>query len=116
MQWDSSPNAGFCPPGTEPWLPLPADYQQINVTVSRLPSTRLDMEARGLPSVVRASVHYYNSEVEIDRFCATLATNRCERLLSLSTQRINYFPYVFSKLLRLFRMVKLPSGLAVALM
>jgi cysteine desulfurase/selenocysteine lyase len=32
--------------------------QHINVTVSRLTSTRLDMEARGLTSVVRASVHY----------------------------------------------------------
>lgn len=50
--------------------------QHINVTVSRLTSTRLDMEARSLPSVVRASVHYYNSEVEVDRFCATLATIR----------------------------------------
>jgi alpha-glucosidase len=35
MQWDRSPNAGFCPSGIEPWLPLPADYQQINVTVER---------------------------------------------------------------------------------
>lgn len=35
MQWDSSPNAGFCSPGTQPWLPIPADYQQINVTVER---------------------------------------------------------------------------------
>jgi len=31
MQWDRSPNAGFCRPGTEPWLPLPTDYPQINV-------------------------------------------------------------------------------------
>jgi cysteine desulfurase/selenocysteine lyase len=46
---------------------------RINVTVSRLPSTRLDMEARGLSSVVRASVHYYNSEEEVERFCITLA-------------------------------------------
>jgi selenocysteine lyase/cysteine desulfurase len=46
----------------------------INVTVSRVPGTRLDMEARGLSSVVRASVHYYNSEEEIDRFCSTLAS------------------------------------------
>jgi len=45
---------------------------RINVTVSSLPSTRLDMEARGLPSVVRASVHYYNTEEEVERFCATL--------------------------------------------
>jgi cysteine desulfurase / selenocysteine lyase len=33
--------------------------QHINVTVSHLTSTRLDMEARGLTNVVRASVHYY---------------------------------------------------------
>jgi alpha-glucosidase len=35
MQWDSSLNAGFCSPGVEPWLPIPADYQQINVAVER---------------------------------------------------------------------------------
>jgi alpha-glucosidase len=35
MQWDRSPNAGFCSPGTEPWLLIPADYQQINVAVER---------------------------------------------------------------------------------
>ncbi len=50
--------------------------QHINVTVSRLTSTRLDMEARGLTNVVRASVHYYNSEAEIERFCTTLTTLR----------------------------------------
>jgi alpha-glucosidase len=30
MQWDDGPNAGFCPPNVEPWLPLAADYQKIN--------------------------------------------------------------------------------------
>jgi alpha-glucosidase len=31
MQWDSSPNAGFCPPGTHPWLPIAADWATRNV-------------------------------------------------------------------------------------
>ena len=47
--------------------------QQINVSVSRIGSTRLDMEARGLTELVRASLHYYNSEAEIGRFCDLLA-------------------------------------------
>ena len=56
----------------------PADIQRvlalsrINVTVSQRTSTRLDMEARGLSSVVRASVHYYNSDDEVTRFCTAL--------------------------------------------
>jgi selenocysteine lyase/cysteine desulfurase len=46
--------------------------QHINVTVSPATSTLLDMRARGLESIVRASVHYYNTEEEIERFCAAL--------------------------------------------
>ncbi len=42
--------------------------QQINVTVSERQGTLLDMSERGLTSMVRASVHYYNSEDEIERF------------------------------------------------
>ncbi len=45
----------------------------INVSITTRSSTRLDMEARGLTSMVRASVHYYNSEEEVERFCTTLA-------------------------------------------
>lgn len=47
---------------------------RINVNVSAAASTRLDMEARGLTSVVRASVHYYNSEEEVERFCKVLTS------------------------------------------
>lgn len=42
--------------------------QQINVTVAERNSTLLDLGERGLTSMVRASVHYYNSEEEIERF------------------------------------------------
>jgi alpha-glucosidase len=31
MQWDASPNAGFCPQGVQPWLPVADDYRTVNV-------------------------------------------------------------------------------------
>lgn len=46
--------------------------RRINVSVSPVTSARLDLESRGLTELVRASVHYYNIEDEIDRFCAAL--------------------------------------------
>jgi selenocysteine lyase/cysteine desulfurase len=47
--------------------------QSINVTTSSVASTRFDMEARGLGDLIRASVHYYNDESEVERFCAAVA-------------------------------------------
>ena len=35
MQWDSSPNAGFCLPEVQPWLPVADDYQTYNVAVEQ---------------------------------------------------------------------------------
>ncbi len=49
-------------------------HHQINVWSSPREYTLLDMQARHLPSVVRASVHYYNTEEEIRRFCEVLKT------------------------------------------
>ena len=48
--------------------------QKINVSISPSEYTLIDMQARGLPAVVRASVHYYNTEDEIVRFCNALAS------------------------------------------
>ena len=42
--------------------------KNVNVSVSTPPSTLLDATARDLPPLVRASVHYYNTEEEVDRF------------------------------------------------
>ncbi len=47
--------------------------QHINVAISERRSTLLDMDARGLSSLVRASLHYFNTEEEIERFCTALA-------------------------------------------
>ncbi len=46
--------------------------RDVNVSVSTPRSTRLDADARDLPALVRASVHYYNTETEIERFVTAL--------------------------------------------
>src|SRR5262249_21495752 len=46
---------------------------RINVTISPARGTLLDMRARSLPEVVRASVHYYNTDEEIERLTTEVA-------------------------------------------
>lgn len=45
----------------------------ITIGVSNPSSTLLDAEARGLPPLVRASPHYYNTEAEVDRLVEVAA-------------------------------------------
>jgi len=47
--------------------------QGVNTSVTRVSSTRYDMEARGLTAMVRASAHYYNDAGDIDRLTAAVA-------------------------------------------
>ncbi len=35
MQWDGTANAGFCPEGVEPWLPVNPDHTRRNVAAQR---------------------------------------------------------------------------------
>jgi len=46
--------------------------KNINVSWNGVPNTYLDMTARGLQEIVRASVHYYNTEDEVDVFIKEL--------------------------------------------
>jgi cysteine desulfurase / selenocysteine lyase len=47
--------------------------QSINVHVSAAGDTRLEVASRDQSGVVRASVHYYNTEEEVERLCGALA-------------------------------------------
>jgi len=57
--------------------------QAINVSVSTQFSSRLDLRGRGLSDVLRASVHVYNTEEELDRFVEALAAVRSPKDPSL---------------------------------
>jgi selenocysteine lyase/cysteine desulfurase len=46
--------------------------RKINVTVTTTSSTLLDMQSRKLEKLVRASVHYFNNNEEIDRFSSVV--------------------------------------------
>ncbi|MEJ8476082.1 aminotransferase class V-fold PLP-dependent enzyme [Roseibium algae] len=48
---------------------------QINVSFSKATSAQIDLPARGLSSVVRASVHAFNTEDEIELFLACVRNN-----------------------------------------
>jgi len=45
---------------------------KVNTSVSLVDDARLDLEQRGLPDLVRASVHYYNTDDELDRLVDAL--------------------------------------------
>lgn len=42
--------------------------ERIHVSVAKVQATRFDLEARGIEAMVRASVHYYNTDDEVARF------------------------------------------------
>lgn len=52
---------------------------RINVSTSTPLGTRIDMDARGLSAIVRASVHYYNSEDEVEQFVQSLQSAALRR-------------------------------------
>jgi cysteine desulfurase / selenocysteine lyase len=49
----------------------------IAVRITERSATRIDMEKRGLEEMVRASVHYYNTESEIERLCEAVRKYLC---------------------------------------
>ena len=49
--------------------------ERINISVSTIDFARYDLGARNLDAVARASVHYYNTEEELERLTEAVARN-----------------------------------------
>ncbi len=60
------------PEATQSWL----STRGINTNVALTQSARLDMDQRGIPAAVRASVHYFNTTEEITALIDALHANR----------------------------------------
>ncbi len=72
--WERCAIVGFSLDGADPDAVEAALREQgINISVSSPLGTRLDAEARDLPTLLRASPHYYNTEDEIVRFTQAIA-------------------------------------------
>ena len=50
--------------------------EAINISVSTIDFARYDLGARGLDAIARASVHYYNTEEELDRLAEAVARGK----------------------------------------
>ncbi len=46
----------------------------VNISVSTARYARLDLDSRGLDELARASIHYFNTEDEVETFCELLIT------------------------------------------
>jgi selenocysteine lyase/cysteine desulfurase len=47
--------------------------EHVNVSITEAESARLDLDGRGIDELVRASVHYFNTEQEVDRLVELVA-------------------------------------------
>jgi alpha-glucosidase len=56
MQWANQPNAGFCPAGVKPWLPVHLNYDQgVNVADQMQEDTSLLQDYRRLLAVRKSN-------------------------------------------------------------
>lgn len=94
MQWEATPNAGFCPPNVQPWLPIANDYQIHNVAVEQqnrhsflsLTHTLLTLR-HAMPALTIGSQHSINqSNSSCFVYVRQYSEQRCLVVLNFSAQ------------------------------
>jgi alpha-glucosidase len=90
MQWDAGPNAGFCPPDVEPWLPLAPDADRVNVAAqaedpgSLLSLTRRLLALRRAHPALTVGSYRPVDDVPDGCFCFTRQTDEASALVALN--------------------------------
>ena len=98
MQWKNAPNAGFCPAGVEPWLPVNPNYasginveDQIEKPDSLLNFYKCLLEVRkNNPALIAGEYHALNPDAEKTLvFRRTSEKQKCLVLLNYSAEEQN---------------------------
>ncbi|MFX0054102.1 MAG: alpha-glucosidase [Promethearchaeota archaeon] len=78
MQWDTSPNAGFCPEDSDPWLPIAPGFEEINVEIEKADGNSL--------------FHFYRELLHLRRNTPALHSGTLN-LIELQTNRKNVLAF-----------------------
>ncbi|MFX1261155.1 MAG: alpha-amylase family glycosyl hydrolase [Promethearchaeota archaeon] len=78
MQWNASPNAGFCPDDSDPWLSIAPGFEEINVEIEESDSDSL--------------LHFYRDLLHLRRNTPALHSGSLN-LIELRTNRRNVLAF-----------------------
>ena len=65
MQWEAEENAGFTPPGLEPWLPVNTDFRQVNAATQQSQPDSLLNTYRQLLQIRASNPAIHSGEFEL---------------------------------------------------
>jgi alpha-glucosidase len=107
MAWDSTDHGGFCPPGVEPWAPLPLEFERLSVAAqleeedSFLGLSRRAVELRrSNASLRRGSLRFTDAPEGCLAFVRTAGSKNVGVILNFSDEPVRLSTEGVSLLLR----------------
>ena len=107
MQWDDSKNAGFCPPGVLPWLPVHENRTAVNVATQQSdPTSTLNMTRKliqlrqNIPALHLGNFQSLDTPDELFAYLRIDADQQCLVVLNFSNQSQSWkLPFGVDRLL-----------------